>query len=694
MSEPSLFRHYLILQDAEGSNVELVRSAEQVAVLAFDNECLEFVHCHVLLEPPANRVAFEEACRTLQQHGHPLLAPLVDFGEDDGNPFYITGNVDGETLRGYLQRQSELPLWLAAMLATRALDAAIALSERGDYLYDQPLDSFRLVQVSTNALQVQVADYRVVEKAARSKTKTLKANFERQAKFLRTFLHEQGGGGGPTLPDTPLAVVDFTEILGSTLSTGGPGLTTAMKELRNALQKMVPDHLAGEIPTAQKPRALVAPLLASYQEVARGVVNLVRIQSQRLDMANPYAMRGTMTRTGRSVSVEQVPPNRLCGKRVAEIHKQVQKLAKKRDYNALVPVPLLHAAESLTCMAEELVEGVPLSDILRERSALEIAEVYLVLAGLDAALAQLDRAALETGKLRLEDIFLLTGFGRDDPRSNRLLGTKLNEWPSFTVMLRAHPTLASMSGRGINPSAVLPRLKAVKGTPWHGGWLAAVGRFLVGLDSAPAEASRDRESVIRLFDDEIAKARDGAPATRSDLLGRFARVIQHYDLVAPSPITTTPAAEPRIKPSQLIHKDKPPPPMPADAVAKPAPSAPPNLPPSLPDLPIGAGTLIPAASEADSGESIGFAELLFQSPAEADIARRGGHWGQGASNDFASGQVGNWGLEEDPSPWWLKAAVFIGGSMVIGAILAHQSGHAVWQKAADPAPPAVISGKP
>jgi hypothetical protein len=241
---------------------------------------------------------------------------------------------------------------------------------------------------------------------------------------------------------------------------------------------------------------------------------------------------------------------------------------------------------------------------------------------------------------------------------------------------------------------VLPRLKAVKGTPWHGGWLAAVGRFLVGLDSAPAEASRDRESVIRLFDDEIAKARDGAPATRSDLLGRFARVIQHYDLVAPSPITTTPAAEPRIKPSQLIHKDKPPPPMPADAVAKPAPSAPPNLPPSLPDLPIGAGTLIPAASEADSGESIGFAELLFQSPAEADIARRGGHWGQGASNDFASGQVGNWGLEEDPSPWWLKAAVFIGGSMVIGAILAHQSGHAVWQKAADPAPPAVISGKP
>lgn len=684
MSEPSLFRHYLINQDAEGSNVELVRSANQVAVLAFDNERLEFVHCHVLLEPPANRVAFESACSTLRQHGHPLLAPLIDFGEDDGNPFYITGNVDGETLRGYLQRQKELPLWLAAMIATRALDAAIALSERGDFLNEQPLDSFRLVQVSTNALQVQVADYRVLENPARSKTKTLKANFDRQAKFLRAFLHEQGGAGGPTLPDAPLAVVDFTELLGSTLSTGGPGLTTPMKDLRNALQKMVPDHLAGEIPTAQKPRALVAPLLASYQEVARGVVNLVRIQSQRLDMANPYAMRGTMTRTGRSVSVEQVPPTRLCGKRVAEIHKQVQKLAKKRDYNALVPVPLLHDSGSLTCMAEEIVEGIPLSDILRERGALDIAESYLVLAGMDAALAQLDRTGLATGKLRLEDIFLLTGFGRDDPRSNRLLGTKLNEWPSFTVMLRAHPTLASMSGRGTNPSAMLPLIKSDGGTPWHGGWLAAVGRFLSGLDSGPGEASRDRESVIGLFDDEMAKARDGAPARRSDLLGRFARVIQHYDLVAPAPISTTPA-EPRIKSSKIIKKDK----EPAAAPKVAAPVLP------IQDFPIGAGSLIPAASEEENVESIGFAELLFQSPSEAAIAKRGGHWGQGASENFASGEVGNWGLEQtDTSPWWLKAAVFIGGSMVIGAILAHQSGHALWQKSPAPLFPAAATARP
>ena len=42
-------------------------------------------------------------------------------------------------------------------------------------------------------------------------------------------------------------------------------------------------------------------------------------------------------------------------------------------------------------------------------------------------------------------------------------------------------------------------------------------------------------------------------------------------------------------------------------------------------------------------------------------------------------------------PLWLKAAVFIGGSMVIGAVLAHLSGDAFWQKARPIAPPSTPS---
>lgn len=700
MSAPSLFRHYQIVQDAEGNNVELIRSTEQVAVLAFDDEAMEFVHCHVLLDPLKNRESFTQACTALQQSGHPLLAALVDQGEDDGNPFYITSNVDGETLRGYLQRQTEIPLWLAAMLATRSLDAAVALSERGDFVPDQPLDSFRVVQVGTSALQVMVADYRLLENPARAKARLIKSNFERQAKFLRTFLREQGAGAGPTLPDAPLSCVDFAELLGSTLSSGGPGLSSSMIDLRNALQKMVPDHLAGEIPTSQKPRALIAPLLATYQEVARGVVNLVRIQSQRLDMANPYSMRGTLTRTGRPVLVEQVPPLRLAGKLVLETNKQVQKLAKKREFSAFVPVPLLNEGEALTCMAEDVVDGIPLAEILRERGSLNVAESYVVLAGVDAALSQMEKASLRTWKLRLEDVFLLTGFGRDDPRTTRLLSTKINEWPSFTVMLRAHPTLGSMSCRGLNPASVLPPSVARKPS-WQAGWMAALGKFLLGIEDIGKETARDRESVARLFEDEIVKAREGQSGSRSDLLARFARVIHHYDLVAPTPIT---AEEPKSKPlpisrttttAKRVEKAEPPP---AEPSVQPAPVTTPlapikAAPVALPSLP-GAGALLTAGAipDLDGDDSVGFAELLFRGPGVAGTPV-GGAWGKGASEDFASGEVGGWGGAEpvDSSPWWLKASVFIGGSMVAGALLAQLSGHAIWQKHALPRVPAAAS---
>ena len=678
MSEPSLFRHYQIVQDAEGSNVELIRTTEQVCVLAFDNQRLEFVHCHVLLEPLANRPMFEESCRKLQQRGHPLLAGLVDCGEDDGNPFYITTNVDGETLRGYLQRQSEIPLWLAVMVATRSLEAAIALCQRGDFLTEQPLDSFRVVQVSTSALQVVVADFRVLDSVAgKGRNRLVKANFERQAKFLRAFLHEQGGGGGPTLPDAMLPAVDFAEMLGGVMATSGPGLGSLMADLVKALRKLAPDHLAGEIPTAQKPRALVAPLLASYQEVARGVVNVVRIQSQRLDMANPYSMRGTLTRTGRAVLVEQVPPRRLCGVLVEETDKLVQKLGKKRDYASLVPLPLVSETEGLTCLAEEMVDGVALADVIRERGGLGVSETYLVLAGMDAALTQLERAGLATRKLRLEDMFLLTGFNRDDPRSNRLLTTRLNEWPSFTVMLRAHPTLASMSGRGVDPGVLLPPVNS-KAAVWHGGWMAAVGMVVLGLDESALEAgaSREMEAVSRLLEDELARTREQKMTGRSDFLARFARVIQHHDLAAAG---SFPAASPA-------------------PVAEPAkPKAEGRLPARRPKLepmtPMAAEPMSPVALSMNlssaltagidpEGEksTIGFAELLFQSPPTAP-ARPAGRWGQGASADMADGQIAGWGAEErDGSPWWLKATVFLAGSMLAGALCAHLSGEAQWQK--------------
>jgi len=666
MPEPSLFRQYQIVQDADGSNVELIRDANQVAVLAFDTLRQEFVHCHVLLEPLRDKEAFEGTCRRLQSHGHPLLARLLDHGEDEGNPFYITGNVDGETLRSYLKRQQEIPGWLATMITGRALEAVLALVQHSDCLCDDVLSALRIVQTGAQQVQLHFADYRLLSNPT-AKPQALKPVFDKSAKHLRAFFQEQAKGG-PTLPDQVLPGPDFMELLGTCLAAADRGVVAAIRELKTAIQKLAPDQLTGEIPTAHKPRALLAPHFASYQEVARGVVNLIRIQSQRLDMANPYSMRGTLTKTGRTVLVEEIPPFRLVGESVRTLDEKGLQLSKKRDFPGLVSIVLVHEGEGITCLAEEVAEGVSLADLLRERRALSVHEAYLVLAGLDGALDSLEKSGLQTHRLRFEDIFLLTGFPREDSRTAKLLLTKLNEWPAFSVMLRAHPTLAAMAGRGLDPAVLLPQAQFSKAPRWNAAWLSAVGRFLVGLEPLPGQMAdsssglRERESLSRLFDDEITNA--GKPNLRADFLARYARILQHHDLAKP---IVAPKSEPSASVgSKSFSRTRT---ISADGEDKKV--APATVPMALTQ----------GFAPTPEKPTIGFAELLFR---DTSVMESGvGHdWAKTAADAPPTINPSEVLLPPDEFvPFWLRAAVFLGGSVVAGGILAHLSGDALWQKA-------------
>jgi hypothetical protein len=660
MPEPSLFRHYQIVQDTEGNHVELTRNEEQVNVMACDTVQMEFVHCHVLLKALTDRPRFEERGRQLQQIGHPLLARLTDFGEDEGNPFYITTHVDGETLQSYLRRQTELPGWLTVMVATSALEAVAALVSRIDLMPCNPLESLRLLQIGPQSLQVQVADYRLLSSGDK-KVRGLPEDFAKQAELLRNFFADQSGGGS-TLSAALLPTADFTELLNACLEAVAPENVLAIQSLREALFKLVPDKLAEEIPKAQKPRALLAQQLASYQEVARAVVNRIRIQSQRLDMANPYAMRGTLTKTGRQVLVEQVLPARLAPAVIAAAAEKAYRLNHKRDFPAILSVAFWHEIAGLTCVAEELAEGFTLADLLHERRALNVHEVYIVLAGLDGALTQLENSGLEAHRLRLEDIYLLTGFPRDDARSNRLLLTQLTDWPAFSVMLRAHPTLAAMSGRGTDPALILPLAKEGSRV-WNASWLASVGRFLLALEplpgavilEAPANA-RETDSVARLLDDELAKARQGSASKRGDFLARYAQVVQLHDLAKPAVVPSESLELPRIKVSRTRTMVE------SREIAAPVP-------------PLTTG-LVPMEEK----PSVGFAELLFHGSSEMS-PDSGSDWVKTAGDAPPIIHPNESLLPPDEFvPFWLRAAVFIGGSMVLGGMIAHVSGDATWLK--------------
>src|SRR5436190_1083898 len=84
------------------------------------------------------------------------------------------------------------------------------------------------------------------------------------------------------------------------------------------------------------------------------------------------------------------PPGRLVANGPAELLRRVLNVPRTGKFPNLVPVNFLEQNGGLLSMAETAVEGIALSDLIDARGTLDPQEVYLVLAGMDAALAQLE----------------------------------------------------------------------------------------------------------------------------------------------------------------------------------------------------------------------------------------------------------------------------------------------------------------
>ncbi len=681
MSSPTQFRHYLIAQDVEGNNIEVVRSGDQVGVLAFDSQRMSFVHCHVLLEALKNRKSFEDRGQIIRERGHPLLARLVDFGEDDGSPFYITENVDGETLNGYLARAESIPVWLAIKLTVCTLRSVEACLARGDFLPMSPLDSLRVVQTGPMRLSVILADYRMLADTSSksAKGRLVKGAFEKQAQFISAFFNEHLSAAS-ALNEAAIGAADFSELLQNLVSTASPGLEGEIAKLRQDLSQAKLVAPEGELAAHFKPRSLLAPHLATFQELARSSVHSVRVLSQKLDSRNPYTLRGTLLKSGQSIILEQVLPPRMAGTLVADALRERQNIPKIGKFPNLVPIVYLEEVEGIQCVAETAVEGVALSDLLEARGILEIQESYLVLAGLDAALGQLEKAGVSTKKLRLEDIFLFTGFGREHSQEAVLLETKLNEWPGFSIVLRTHPCLHSMACRGTDPAVYLPLTDKVKPDVefiWNGGWMAALGSLLIGKSMSiglkTASEDKQTDSAYRLLEDELDKARGGNPTSRAAFLSRYARVIQQYDLAQPAggfwqELSGSNSAQGR-----------------AMEVARTA-SA----------LPAARGETQDLAKK----PQLGFAELLIGGHApDAEPEPSPGGLRKMApgvrSRQRVDSVESSWRSLHTETPPWVQAVFFVIGSIILGALLAQISGRSLWQaEALHEAPAAEIIGAP
>ena len=74
---------------------------------------------------------FLSEIRTTARLQHPHILPLLDSGAADGLLFYVMPYVAGETLRGLLERERQLPLDDAIQIAREVADALSAAHALG-----------------------------------------------------------------------------------------------------------------------------------------------------------------------------------------------------------------------------------------------------------------------------------------------------------------------------------------------------------------------------------------------------------------------------------------------------------------------------------------------------------------------------------------------------------------------------------
>ena len=74
---------------------------------------------------------FLSEIRTTARLQHPHILPLLDSGAADGLLFYVMPYVAGETLRGRLERERQLPLDDATQIAREVADAQSAAHALG-----------------------------------------------------------------------------------------------------------------------------------------------------------------------------------------------------------------------------------------------------------------------------------------------------------------------------------------------------------------------------------------------------------------------------------------------------------------------------------------------------------------------------------------------------------------------------------
>src|SRR5438067_859130 len=167
MPGPLKYDHFEVEVGVDGFPIELGSGAIAITYRARDTVLNSVVALKVIdrkvAQMPGVRSRFLREQRAARQIDHPNVERVSQYGEQDGECFYVMELVEGETLEARIRRDGPMPLALALEVIEQTSRALAAAEKRGVVHRDIKPSNIMLESDPSGSLIVKVIDYGIAK---------------------------------------------------------------------------------------------------------------------------------------------------------------------------------------------------------------------------------------------------------------------------------------------------------------------------------------------------------------------------------------------------------------------------------------------------------------------------------------------------------------------------------------------------
>lgn len=458
-TEASSFGPLMLARQNGGGNVRLVRSPDELVLLAFDTQIKRLVELHLLrlgqlLEGPLKKSCMERARQAAEIRG-PTFMRILDVGEDKGVVYYTSNLSDGEFAADYVQRRGALAPATVFSLILQLLDDVMLLSDRQRLVPQIRLDRVMITTVEDTFLQLRLYDFGLgtPEKQASDNSRQVLQICE------LLFLLLTGKMFAGESPDRYPALTALPMSLRTTVRaalTDPVNTPASLEKLRDDVREAFAAQVSSiqarttrkqlVVTASTQPISQLQDLLLEGVPVERVLGSRFKVEDEENARRQPFSIPCINAKTEQPVTVHLLPPARIVDKSQYEaVPLQSWRFSPDKHPNILRSLSLWESPD-WSFLTEEREAGFALSRLLTERLTLNPVEVVVVLKQVQAGIEQ----ALDCGVQRLElhpsNLFLKVG--KPGPmlarEHERLMQKRLDAWPPFLVKVRPHVALRNL----------------------------------------------------------------------------------------------------------------------------------------------------------------------------------------------------------------------------------------------------------